>query len=158
MGLLDKIFKKGADAVIGTVGEAIDRVFTNDEERLAKQAEIQKIKNEAAAEINRHMEAVMADSTKQLELEIENTKSARTREAEFVKATGHIDWMMVFVGVIVMLSFIGITILLFTVPLPEKSEHITINLVGILEGSVVSVIGYYYGSSAGSRIKDMRGR
>lgn len=156
MGLLDKIFKKGADAVVGTLGKAIDSVFTNDEERMAKQAEIEKIKNEAFAEVNRHMEAVMADATKQMELEVQDRASARTRESEFVKQTGHIDWMMAIVGIVVLGSFVGVTIFVLNHELPKSSEHITINLIGILEGAVISVITYYFGSSAGSRIKDMK--
>ncbi len=156
MGLLDKIFSKGADAVVGSVGKAIDSIFTNDEERLAKQVEIEKVKNDLTKEINRNMEAIMTDSTRQMELEIQDRSNARGREAEFVKSTGHMDWMMTIVGILVMACFIGTVWFVATQKMPEGSEHLLINAMGILEGMVMAVVGYYYGSSAGSRLKDRK--
>jgi hypothetical protein len=91
-------------------------------------------------------------------LEFADKANARQRETDFIKATGHIDWMHTVVGILVMIAFVLMTFLLFTQEFPEKSEHIIINLVGILEGAVITVVGYYYGSSAGSRIKDMKAK
>lgn len=89
-------------------------------------------------------------------LEIADKASARQRETEFIKATGHADWMMILVGLLIMIAFIGCLGFVVYKPIPEGNEHIIVNAIGILEGLVLSVAGYYYGSSLGSRIKDMK--
>lgn len=149
MSFITKLFGGGAEKVIGAVGGVLDNLITNKEE-------LAKAKLEAEKEINRHFEAIKADATKQFELEVQDRASARVREADFVKSTGHIDWMMTAVGILVMVCFMVTVWFVATQPLPEGSEHLLINAMGILEGMVMAVVGYYYGSSAGSRIKDMR--
>ncbi len=88
----------------------------------------------------------------QIEL-LKDVQSARTRETEFVKATGHIDWMQSIVGGLIMIAFIGCLFLIGFKKIPDGAEHLMVNALGIIEGLVV---GYYYGSSAGSRLKDMK--
>lgn len=149
MSFITKIFGGGAEKVIGAVGGVLDNLITSKEEKA-------KIQLEIAKEVNRAFEAIQADATKQFELEVQDRTSARLREADFVKSTGHIDWMMTAVGILVMLCFMVTVWFVATQPLPEGSEHLLINAMGILEGMVMAVVGYYYGSSAGSRIKDMR--
>lgn len=149
MSFIDKIFGGGAVKVAEGVANIVDKFVQTKEEKAELAAKIQ-------AEVNRHMEAMAADATKQLELELKDKDSARTRETDFVKSTGHIDWMMTAVGILVMLCFMVTVWFVATQPLPEGSEHLLINAMGILEGMVMAVVGYYYGSSAGSRIKDMR--
>lgn len=157
MGLLDKIFKKGADAVVGSVGDAIDKIFTNDEERAAKQVELEKVKNEAAKIVNEHLEAIMADATKQIELEVQDRTSARTRETEFVKATGHIDYLQWVLAIAAVILF-GYSIYAVVTGIISKNyENLFHNILGIIEGIIMSIYNYYFGSSAGSRVKDMKG-
>ena len=91
-------------------------------------------------------------------LEIQDKDSARKREQEFVKVTGHMDWMQTAVGVLVMSSFLAALVLIGFKEIPSKNEHLMINAIGIMEGLVLSVVSYYYGSSAGSRLKDMKGK
>ena len=91
-----------------------------------------------------------------LELEIQDRASARNREVEFVKATGHSDWMQIAVGSIIMLSFFASLIMIGFYAIPVGNEHIMINAIGIMEGLVLSVASYYFGSSLGSKIKDMK--
>lgn len=148
---LKSIFSAGAEKLVTAVGNAFDQNFsTKEEKEAAKLAMLQ--------EINRHLESVQADATKQIEMENADRASARTRESDFVKATGHIDWMQTAVGIFVMVAFIGSLLMIGFHKLPEGSEHLMINAIGILEGLVLAVVGYYYGSSAGSRIKDMKGK
>lgn len=147
--ILAKIFGgKGKEIVTGILDGA-DKIFTSKEERAAFELK-------ATEEINRHLEAMMQDATKQLELQLQDKASARTRETEFVKATGHIDWMQATVGILVLVCFIGCLVMIGFKKLPEGSEHLMINAIGIMEGLVLSVVGYYFGSSVGSRIKDMK--
>jgi hypothetical protein len=88
-------------------------------------------------------------------LEQKDKESARTREVEYMKLTGHSDWMMIFVGVMIILCFFFLMIFIVYKPIPQGNEHIIINAVGILEGLILSIAGYYYGSSYGSRMKDL---
>jgi hypothetical protein len=149
MSFIDKILGGGAIKVAEGVANIVDKFVQTKEEKAELAAKIQ-------AEVNRHMEAIAADATRQLELELKDKDSARTRETDFVKSTGHIDWMMTAVGILVLLTFIGTLVMIGFRKLPEGSEHLMINAIGIIEGLVLSVVTYYFGSSAGSRIKDMR--
>jgi len=80
-------------------------------------------------------------------LAIEDRKSARLRETDFVKALGHVDWMMYFVGCIVMLSFLFLQFALIQLHIPEDNRDMFIHLMGMVDTSVGLVIGYYFGSS-----------
>lgn len=92
-----------------------------------------------------------------IELAMADRANARNRETEFVKATGHIDWMMTITGSLVLSAFVALLIVICFKEIPAKNEHLVINAIGVIEGLVGLVVGYYYGSSAGSRIKDMKG-
>lgn len=147
MNIIQKIFKGGTKEVIDSVGNVLDKVITNKEE-------LAQAKLEAEKEINRHLEAVQANLLKEQELSVQDRTSARTREAEFVKATGHIDYLMWF------LAIAGLSILtycLYSLTNTElENKELFIHFLGIIEGLIVSIYSYYFGSSAGSRIKDMK--
>lgn len=153
---LKGLFKTGAEKVAQAVGKAFDDNFTNKEEILRAGIDLEKVKGDIIAAANRHTEEMEKLAVKELELQNENTKSAREREAEFVKATGHADYMQVAVGAIIMIAFFATLIIIGFKAIPPGNEHIMINAIGILEGLVLSVAGYYFGSSLGSRIKDMK--
>jgi hypothetical protein len=38
---------------------------------------------------------------------------------------------------------------------PEKNRELIFHIFGIVEGVLLSIFSYYFGSSAGSRLKDM---
>lgn len=80
--------------------------------------------------------------------------SARTRETEYVKSLGHADWMMYFVGVIVMCSFIVLQYVLIQVTIPEANRDMFIHMMGMIDTAAGLVIGYYFGSSRGSQEKN----
>lgn len=86
-------------------------------------------------------------------LEIQDRASARTRETEFVKSTGHIDWMQVCVGITVMLSFVSLQYALINLHIPDENRDTFMHMVGMIDTSVGLVIGYYFGSSKGSHDK-----
>ena len=149
MNIISKILKGGTKEVIEAVGGVLDNVITNKEE-------LAQAKLEAEKEINRHLEVLQTNLLKEQELQVQDRSSARVREAEYIKGTGHADWMMILVGLIIMLSFVGCLSFVVYKPIPEGNEHIIINAIGILEGLVLSVSGYYFGSSLGSRIKNQK--
>jgi len=56
------------------------------------------------------------------------------------------------IGVLFMMGFMCYALVYIKIP-PENREALLI-LLGIISGSVSAIIGYYYGSSAGSKNKD----
>lgn len=146
---LKGIFASGATDLVKAVGGALDNLITSPEERAAAKLEIEK-------EANRHMEVMEANLVKEIELENQDRADARARESEFVKATGHVDYMMWFLAISAMLIFGFIIWHLVRDTVPAENREILIGLIGIIEGVLIAMYSYYWGSSAGSRIKDMR--
>ena len=151
MGFLDKIFAGKAKDVVDSVGNAIDKIFTSKEEKAEAMLAIEK-------EINRHMEQLELNILKEKELENQDRSSARIRESEFVKATGHVDYMMWFLAISIQSVFIYVVWSLIHGEVPKENREILIGVFGVLETVIVGMYAYYWGSSAGSRIKDMRGK
>lgn len=146
---LSKLFGGGGGKLIESVGGVLDNLITNKEE-------LAKVKLEVEKEVNRHMEALQADATKQFELEVQDRTSARGRETEFVKATGHIDYLMWFLAVSAIAIFGYLVWSVVDAAVPEHNRELVFHIFGIVEGVLLSIFSYYFGSSAGSRIKDMR--
>jgi hypothetical protein len=147
MNIFKKILSSGTTDVIGAVGKVLDNVITNKEE-------LAQAKLEAEKEINRHFEAVQSAILKERELDVQDRTTARNREAEFLKATGHIDYLMWFLAIsgMVVLSYC-----LYVLTNQElENKELFIHFLGIIEGVVVSIYSYFFGSSVGSRIKDMK--
>lgn len=147
MSFIKKILSGGTKEVIDSVGNVLDKVITNKEE-------LAQAKLEAEKEINRHFEAVQANLLKEQELQVQDRGTARTREAEFLKATGHIDYLMWFLAIAGMMIMGYCLYVLINQELENK--ELFIHFLGIIEGVVVSMYSYYFGSSVGSRIKDMK--
>jgi len=149
--VITKIFGGSAEKVISSVGSVIDNLTTSKEEKEAAKLAIQ-------VEVNRHMEALQANLLKEKELDVQDRASARNREAEFVKATGHIDFLMWFLALAAIAIFAFLVWTLLKSEVPEKNEILVVHTLGIIEGIIVSLFSYYFGSSAGSRFKDMRSK
>lgn len=148
-GILGKIFSKGAEALVGSIGEAIDRNITSKDEREKNNIELQKI-------VTAHIQEMEKQSNEVMRLEVEDRSSARLRETEFVKATGHIDYLMWTLAVSGLAIFGYMTWFVLNKLVPAENEKLIYHLFGIIEGVVLSIFGYFFGSSAGSRIKDMK--
>jgi len=137
---LPGIFGGKTKDIIEAVHSVLDEVITNKEE-------LARVKLDAEKEINRHMESLQEQMVK-------DRSSARIREAEIVKATGHFDWMMW------LLAASGIGMLIYCLYQLVNSEiankELFTHFIGIVEGVVISIYSYYFGSSLGSRIKDMK--
>lgn len=147
MSFIKKILSGGGSQIIESVGNVLDKVITNKEE-------LAQVKLELDKEINRHLEAIQANILKEQELQVQDRSSARTREADFVKATGHIDYLMWFLAIAGMMIMGYCLYVLINQELENK--ELFIHFLGIIEGVVVSMYSYYFGSSVGSRIKDMK--
>ena len=80
-------------------------------------------------------------------LEVEDRDSARQREVEMVKA-GSDDWMMNFTGVVGLGGFVLLLVAIVFLQVPEHNKELIIHTTGIVEGIVLSIVGYYFGSIA----------
>ena len=64
-----------------------------------------------------------------------------------VKA-GSDDWMMNLTGIIGLSSFLLLLIAIVFIDVPEHNKELMIHTTGIVEGIVLSIVGYYFGSIA----------
>jgi len=80
-------------------------------------------------------------------LEVEDRGSARQREVEMVKA-GSEDWMMNFTGIVGLGGFVLLLVAIVFIQVPEHNKELMIHTTGIVEGIVLSIVGYYFGSIA----------
>ncbi len=105
------------------------------------------------AELNRHEEALTVEIEKAY---LQDTQNARSREAEVIKATGHFDYMMWALAAcgIGLLAYILWTLTHDTIPV--ENREMVASTKGTVEMIVVGIFSYYFGSSVGSRIKDMK--
>lgn len=98
-----------------------------------------------------------AEFAHELELEaIKDRQSARSRETEFLKATGHMDYFMYTFGGIVLILFAYTLWVSANQTIDESMKEIFIEGRAAARDLVLSIGAYYWGSSAGSRIKDMK--
>ena len=90
----------------------------------------------------------------EMELELENVKSARQREADVVQATGKPDYAQWTVGLVgLLLASAVICYGVFSVEI--KYTEIYFHILGVIEGALLlPIFNYYFGSSLGSKTKE----
>ena len=79
-------------------------------------------------------------------LEVADRDSARKREVEKAK-TGQFDLMFNLTGIIGLFAFGFIIYAIVYLEVPENNKDVWIHLIGICEGIVLSIFGYFYGSA-----------
>jgi len=116
--------------------QAVERLMANDEMR--HEFELQ------AASLDVELEqAYLADR-----------QNARSRELEMARL-GKGDLMMDIIGVVTVLGFIATVLAAFFVPdMTSSQQNLIFALAGILGAGFTGIIGYYYGSSRGSAMKN----
>jgi len=92
----------------------------------------------------------------ELDKQLADVASARSREKEFVTAAGHIDWFMTVFGVIILSCFVYTVVISTTGTIPEDMREIFIESRAAVRDIVLAIAAYYWGSSAGSRMKEMK--
>ncbi len=86
------------------------------------------------------------------ELEFKDRDSARNREIEIAK-TGHHDFLFTTTGIVGLSVFVFIVYAIIFLEVPDKNKEIFIHLIGIAEGVVLSIFGYYFGSAVKKNIQ-----
>lgn len=79
-------------------------------------------------------------------LEVADRDSARKREVEKAK-TGGFDLMFNLTGIVGLFSFAFIIYAIVYLEVPENNKEVWIHLIGICEGIVLSIFGYFFGSA-----------
>lgn len=78
-------------------------------------------------------------------LEVKDSENARNREIQ-IRKMGDIDFMQYFAGFVGLGTFIFIVYALSFLTIPEGNKELFTHLVGIVEGVVLGIFAYYYGS------------
>ena len=83
-------------------------------------------------------------------LEVDDRDSAREREVELAKAN-RFDFMFYLTGLVGLSCFAFLVYAIVFLEVPDHNKEIWIHLIGVTEGIVVSIFGYFYGASASRR-------
>jgi hypothetical protein len=133
-------------AAILSIGEKVlDKVMPNPEAKAEAQAKL--------------MEMAQKGQLAELEAMGKEMQSARDREIQI--ATSEAAPMLnKIVTPVLALGTVGLTFILFAViifvDVDEQSKDILVYVLGALTSAVTMVLGYYFGSSAGSKEKDSK--
>ena len=84
--------------------------------------------------------------------EFEDRDSARTRQVEMAK-TDKTDIMFNITGFIGLAAFCFIIYAIVFLKIPDQNKEVWIHLIGICEGIVMSIFGYFYGSAVRKNIQ-----
>lgn len=64
------------------------------------------------------------------------------------------DYMQPVIGLLIISGLFATTVLLFFIQMPDNAKEVILMLIGVLSKSFGDVVGYYFGSTAGSSAKD----
>ena len=78
--------------------------------------------------------------------EVADRDSARDREVE-VKKSGKVDWLFNITGLVGLGAFGVVVWAILSLEIPESNKELFYHMVGIVEGVVLSIFGYYFGTS-----------
>ena len=113
-------------------------------------------KAEAQAKL---MEMAQRGELAQLESHVKEMQSARDREIQ-IATSDKAPMLNKIVTPVLALGTVGLTFILFGViifvDVDAESKDILIYVLGALTSAVTMVLGYYFGSSAGSKEKDQK--
>jgi hypothetical protein len=130
-------------AAILSIGEKVlDKVLPNPEAKAEAQAKL--------------MEMAQRGELAQLEAQVKEMQSARDREVQ-IATSANAPTLNKIVTPLLALGTVGLTFILFGViifvDVDTDSKDILIYVLGALTSAVTMVLGYYFGSSAGSKEK-----
>lgn len=150
MPLRDKIkslLSNGTATLVEKAGEALDKVFSNKEELVVAKMELEKA-------INQHTEIMAENSLRHFEAEIKELESARNREIQIANSE-KAPKLNKIITPLLALGILGSCFLfwgfLIFIKIDPDKEMIIAGITGSLTTMSMGVIGYYFGSSVGSR-------
>lgn len=102
----------------------------------------------------KHEEFLITSAQENDKLYIDDIKDARSREIEYTKATGEMNWPLYTLAGLVTLGFFITIICLFRFELIAFNKELIIYTVGGLQSAFITVVAYFFGSSKGSSDKN----
>lgn len=133
-----KFLKDKAPKILDTVGDV-----------LPDKGVLGIVKNliSSSDELSPEDKAIALDHLKEVfALEVQDRESARNREIEISKVH-KFDFMFYLTGFVGLSVFCFIVYAIVYLQIPDQNKEIWIHLIGISEGVVLSIFGYYFGSS-----------
>ena len=143
MGWLD-FLTGGAGALVTSIGDAIDKNVTSDEERL-------KLKNELAKLETDYKLKVYEFQVREDEITQKDREDARNREIELAKLGKHAYRQNILAAVAV-LGMVALAWFALTKDIRERD--IFLMIIGVAIAKINDIYGYDFGSSRGSAMKD----
>lgn len=71
-----------------------------------------------------------------------------------IAATGRFDWEHFIVTMVFLIAFIGIIVAIVYIPIPADKAALFHQMVGMVEGVVLSIAAFHFGTTRSSRKKD----
>lgn len=139
--IIGKFITQKAPKILDAVGDMLpsNGVFGVVKNLISSSEEMTKEEKEIALqELEKYIQV--------FELEVKDRDSARLREAEIAKI-GKFDFLFYLTGLVGLSVFCFIVYAIVFLQIPESNKEIWIHLIGISEGVVLSIFGYYFGSS-----------
>jgi len=148
-----------AEDVVNRAGSALRDVLGTDDPAAAEAAIADPAK---AAELRIRLAEIAAaehQAERQADLDevkatLADTANARNQTVELARTGSAIAWGAPIVSTIVLTGFAAMLHTVLTQSLPAGAEQMANLLLGTLATMAVTVVGYWCGSSAGSRAKD----
>jgi hypothetical protein len=109
------------------------------------------ISNELTMEFEKEK---MMNETEIFRIEVADKDSARKREVAMAQAN-KADWMMKVTGLVGLGSFMFAIYAVVYIPAVEENK-LFVHLLGMIEGSALTLFAYYYGTSKSSKDKDSK--
>lgn len=148
-GIVSKIAGDKAADIVTSVGNVADKFITTGQEKEEFKAEVQK-------EVNRHLEEMTKAQNNELELILKDVDSARNREIQVATSEKAPLINKIIQPVLALLLLGSCFVMWYTIlfkDIPAEKEMLVAGIVGSLTTIAMGVVGYYFGSSIGSRNK-----
>jgi hypothetical protein len=88
---------------------------------------------------------------------IADLSNARGREAGFIEKTGHVDYTMTALVVLVAATFIFEVVFMSLQDIPEKNEQLFRDMITTTKDAFLLILAFYFGSSVGGRYASKAG-
>ena len=142
----------------GTAGSLIAKMLgcdPNDPKEIERQL---KADPEMALKLKKleleHEQFLITSAQENDKMYLNDVQDARSREVEYTKATGEMNWPMYTLAGLITIGFFITIICLFRFELIAFNKELIIYTVGGLQSAFITVVAYFFGSSKGSSDKN----
>ena len=144
--VVPEILDVALEVATGDITGAVDKVKSH--------LQAAAVRDEKAQELLKELQLAEYTFIKEMEdLAVRDRESAREREKAFV-AAGKFDLEHFIIAMVGLGAFGFILFVLVYVTVPAPNRDLFIHAIGIVEGVVISMYSYHFGSSKSSRSKD----